>query len=104
MDDLEKQLADAFQRKEPPPGFEARVLAAAETTKERKWLWMTPRLRWAAALAMSVVVTVGVVEYREASERAAGEAAKARLQLALKITSEKLRKIQNEVNAAGQDQ
>ena len=96
MDDLEKQLVEALQREEPSAGFEARVLAAAAEKKERRWLWMPPRLRWAAALA-TVVAVIGVAEYREARERAAGEAAKARLQLALRITSQKLKKIQDEI-------
>ncbi len=97
MDDLEKQLIEALQRKEPSPGFEARVLAAVDRPKERTWGW--PRLRWVAALA-TVVIALGAVEYRrEAAERAAGEAAKARLELALRITSEKLHKIQEQVNS-----
>jgi hypothetical protein len=107
MDDLERQLVDALQRKEPSAGFEQRVLTAASRNVANRnklptWFGM-PRLRWAAALVMPLVLIVAVEIRREAAERAAGEAAKARLQLALKITGEKLRKIQDQVNA-GQDQ
>ena len=104
MDDLERQLSEALARQEPSAGFEARVLAAAAQTKERRWFWMPTRLRWAAAMA-TVVAIVSTAEWRrEAAERATGEAAKAQLELALKITSEKLQKIQARVNAEGQDQ
>jgi len=105
MDDLERQLSEALERKDPPPGFEARVLAAAAAREDRRtWFGMPFGLRWAAALGVSIVL-IGAVEWRrEAAERAAGEAAKARLQLALRITSEKLRKIQERVNAESQDQ
>jgi hypothetical protein len=106
MDDFEKQLAEALKREEPSGNFEARVLAAVAREKDRRWWWMPGGFRWAAALAMLVVVAaVGVEKYREAAaERAAGEAAKARLELALKITSAKLTKIRQQVNAAEQDQ
>jgi hypothetical protein len=111
MDDFEKQLKDAFHRKEPSADFELRVLAAArEKQHRRSWLdlglalWMPGRLRWGVALAMSVALVAIVVEKREASERAAGEAAKARLELALKITSTKLNKIREQVNAGIQDE
>jgi hypothetical protein len=98
MDDFERQLTEAFQRKDPPPGFEARVIAAARQQKQRTWNWMPFRLRWAAAFATVVVVAGGLEYRRESIERAKGEAAKAQLELALKITGEKLRKIQNRVN------
>lgn len=96
MDHLEKQLADALGRKEPSAGFEARVLAAAARRKQRRWF--APRFQWAAALAASLVLIAGVVEYRESRQRAAGEAAKAQLELALRITSDKLQRISDRVN------
>jgi len=107
MDDFEKQLAEALRREEPSGNFEARVLAAVAREKDRRGSWMPGGFRWAAALAMTVVVVagVGVEKYREAAaERVAGEAAKARLELALKITSAKLTKIRQQVNAVEQDQ
>ncbi len=99
MDDFEKQLAEALKRKEPSPGFEARVIAATKRQQERPWSWMMPKIRWVAALATVVIVAGGLEYRREAAERAAGEAAKARLELALKITSEKLKMIQDRVNS-----
>ena len=108
MEDLERQLKSALERKEPPPWFEAKVLAAAarERPARRSWFeWAIhgSRLRWATAVAAVGMVASGVVwqherRVQEEREQAAGEAAKARLVLALKITSNKLHKIQQKVN------
>jgi hypothetical protein len=108
MEDLERQLKSALERKEPPAWFEAKVLAAAarERSERRSW-WQRVihggRLRWATAVAAVALVASGVVwqherNIQEARERAAGEAAKARLVLALRITSNKLHKIQQKLN------
>jgi hypothetical protein len=54
---------------------------------------------WASAIAAALLVTTGSAwQYeREAHEQAAGREAKARLELALKITSVKLQKISQKV-------
>jgi hypothetical protein len=104
MNDFEKQIRDALARKEPSPGFEARVLAAAGRTEERRNWWQFPfvgRMRWASAVVATVTVVTAVAwrHERAVEDRAAGEAAKARLELALKITSVKLARIQQRVEA-----
>ena len=98
--EFEQKLRNALRRKPAPAGFEARVLAArAEAIASRE----VPRRRWfpawaAAVLAAVLIVSVGSWErQREIRERAAGEAAKARLELALRITGAKLRKIQHDL-------
>jgi len=98
MEDLEKQLKSAFQKQDAPEWFEARVMAAAKRAEGEKK--SRPRWQWLVATAMAGVIAVGVgVEHqREVKERAAGEAAKAQLELALKITSVKLQKIQQKLN------
>jgi hypothetical protein len=97
MDDFEQQIRNSLARKEPPAWLEAKILAAAQQAAERPW-WQT-RLRWVSALTAAAVLVTGLVWQREraAQERIAGEAAKQRLKLALRITSEKLQKIQHEV-------
>lgn len=99
---FEQQLRNALRRKSAPEGFEARVLAArAEAMASRE----APRRRWfpawaAAVMAAVLIVSVGTWErQREIRERAAGEAAKARLELALRIAGAKLRKIQRDLEA-----
>ena len=104
MDDLDRKLHDAFRRQAPSPGFEARVLAAAARTQQRRPFFarFAFPFRW-AAVAAAMVVSISTFEYhRESVERAKGEAAKAQLELALRITSEKLKKIQNRINTEDQ--
>ena len=99
MDDLEQQLKNAMARKGPSPFFEARVLNAVKRQARGRSAAM--RLRWFSAIAAGLVLTTGVIWERERAfqERAAGEAAKARLELALKITSIKLQTIQQRVES-----
>ena len=98
MEDLEKQLKSALQKQDAPEWFEARVMSAVRRAEDEKK--SRPRWQWLVATAMAGVIAVGVgVEHqREVKERAAGEAAKAQLELALKITSVKLQKIQQKLN------
>jgi hypothetical protein len=98
MDDFEKQIQQALQRKDPSPFFEARVLAAARRDAQaRRARW---RMWWAGAVAASLLVVTGSAwQYQKIEhERMAGEQAKARLELALKITSVKLQKISHKVD------
>jgi hypothetical protein len=118
MEDLERQLKSALAREEAPAWFEAKVLAAAarERSARRNW-WQRVigggRLRWATALAAVGLVASGVVwqherhilvrERQDVRDREAGENAKARLVMALQITSNKLHRIQQkltEINRA----
>ncbi len=97
MEDFERQLKYALARKQQPPSFEAKTFAAiAAESPDRRMFW-----RW-EALAASVLIAAGLwAQYeRGERERAAGEAAKAHLQLALKITVGELSKIQKTVNAS----
>ena len=95
MDDFEQQLKRAMARTDPPPWFEAKVLAAAKRAQPapKRKFW---RLQWAVAALASVLVVSGVVWQHE-RERKAGEEARAKLELALKITRQKLQKIEAEV-------
>lgn len=97
MDELEKQLKEALSRKEPSPFFEARVLVAVKRqSKERR---TSLRMWWASAVAAAMLVASGSLwQYQQnAREEARGREAKARLELALKVTSVKLQKISRKV-------
>jgi hypothetical protein len=101
MDDFERQLKQALERKEPSAWFEARVMAAASRAPRRSWaFWKT---RWVAAACATVALTFGVVwqQQRERQERIAGEQAAAKLQLALRITSKKLQQIETQIAEQG---
>jgi len=106
MDDLERQLKNALSRKQAPDWFEAKVLAAAaRETKVPAAFWQRlmagTRLRMASAvLASAAVLASGLAWQHERAvrERAEGEAAKAQLQLALKVTRVKLHKIEQKLD------
>ena len=100
MPDLESMLRSALKRKEAPENLADDVLAnIARETKPRTGRWSrlglifhTPQLKWAAPVALVVVLIAGgIIQHRRAElERARGEAAKAQLMQALRIASTKL--------------
>jgi hypothetical protein len=102
MEDFEQQLRNALARKEQPPSLEARVLAATRARPSGRMIFW----RWATEMAAVILIAGGFwLHYdHEAHERAAGEAAKARLQLALKITVTKLAKIQKTVRTSTEEE
>ena len=99
MDDFEKQLQGALNRKEPSPFFEARVLGAVK--RQAREGRASVRMWWATAVAAVLIVVAGSAwqhqRSEQAREEAAGREAKARLELALRITSVKLQKISQKV-------
>ena len=97
MDDFEKQLKEALRREEPSPFFEARVLGAVK--RQAKEHRASSRMWWASAIAAAMLVATGSTwQYeRNAREEAAGKEAKARLELALKVTSVRLQRISRKV-------
>ena len=108
MTHFEDELKDALRRQKPPDGFAARVLARvaeqdsrpAKRTWRDSWLNIFAQpfapanlLHWATVAAVAASLVVGGVHYRNVQvqrERAQGEAAKARLLLALRIAGSKL--------------
>ncbi len=97
MDDFEKQIQEALARKEPSPFFEARVLGAVKRQQQERRA--SARMWWASALVAVLLTVTGSAwqHQRNVREEAAGQAAKARLELALKITSVKLQRISRKV-------
>jgi hypothetical protein len=124
-DDLEQQLKNALRREEAPAWFEARVMNAVDQATQQKFAsersrhhaGNRPRWQWILATAAGAVAAIGVggewqhhvAEERmrmvrlEIQQREAGEAAKAQLQLALRITSTKLAEIQRKIDAERND-
>ncbi len=79
---LEDELKLALQRKEPPPGFRQRVLAA--TRRPRR-----PYRSLAAAALLTLLLGGTTAHFIE--ERREGERAKEQVLQALRITSHELR-------------
>ncbi|MGA2132759.1 MAG: hypothetical protein ABSH50_10735 [Bryobacteraceae bacterium] len=88
---LDDELRSALQRRQPSPDFTARVLArvAAESARPAVRAWP----RWVAAMAASLLLAAGAMEYRHYQ----GERAKAQVMLAMRITATKLNKAQKKV-------
>lgn len=87
MDWLEEELKNALARKEPAPGFDARV--------QRRLVRTMPR--WIAAAAAIVVIAGSGALYR----RHQGEQAKEQVMLAMRIAGAKLNDAQARMQAAG---
>jgi len=101
MEDFEQQLRNALARKDQPAWFEAKVFAAVAARRSgRSVFW-----RWAAEAAAVLLIACGfwVRHQGDIRERAAGEAAKARLQVALRITVTELSKIQETVRTSTEE-
>ncbi len=94
MDDFERMLGQSLRREEVPFGFEQRVMAL--TTRRRRVAWQ----KWTAIAAMAVLTAGAGWRYEEVRrERMAGESAKAQLETALRITSTKLHKVHQTIDA-----
>jgi len=88
MNQCERDLHEALRRREPPVGFEAKVLARTTSPHAPgtfSWRWL--------AVAASVLVIVGAVVIQE-QRRAESEKAKEQLMIAFRITGSKVRDIQ----------
>jgi len=100
MNPLEEQLKELLSRKDPPVGFEERVLSRLSMLgPKRRGFWkelrvslFVPHLRWAmASLLVVVMMFVGIAGYlRQRRIRAEGELAKTQVMVALQIASSKL--------------
>jgi hypothetical protein len=128
MKELDDELATALRREEPPAGFADRVLSrvAEQAQDPRTWspsageqirlkpdptgmpIRLKPDptttknpvsfLQWAAAAALVAAMWGGFGYIARQKERAEGEAAGARVTLALQITSSKLQLVQTKIN------
>jgi hypothetical protein len=104
MKRLEDELRNAMRREEPPEGFVERTLARASAPRQNAWIGIFARqgVRWALAGALCLVLAVAGIEFKRAQvERARGEAAKAQLMLALRITADKLQLAQEKAQQHG---
>jgi hypothetical protein len=95
MHPSDDDLRHALTRKGPPEGFAERVLARSRRLDKGRrpgvdWLWP-------AVAAAMVVIAAGSAVYERQARRVEGERAKADVLLALRVTGEKLRSAQIQV-------
>jgi len=82
MSDMERDLREVLQRREPSPGFAERVLRNVEPPmRRRSWNWIPATV--AACLLLSVS---GLYWHRQSQ----AEQAKDQLMVALQITAQKI--------------
>jgi hypothetical protein len=101
MKRLEENLRAAMRRKEAPEGFTERVLARTAQVKQHAPIgfFASSGLRWALAGTICLIIAVAGIQYRlEQKEQARGEAAKAELLAALRITATELHFVQEKLH------
>ncbi len=94
MSDFDERLRSALARKQPGPGFTGRVMAKLPERRRTPWR------AWAAAMAATLVLTMGGLKFRD--ERRQAEEAKRQLMLALEITGEKLALVERKLHTGRQ--
>jgi hypothetical protein len=124
MKPLDDELRTALKRREPPPGFTGRVMARVEQLAEERartaaqpersrrgawspwspWTWFGRKVSLSfgavAAMAAVALLAVGIAlwqQHRIEQERRQGEAARAQLIEALRVTSAKLNHVRTKV-------
>ncbi len=96
MSRFEDILRRSLRREEAPPGFAERVLARTAASpsvgfwEELRAAFRPVPVRWAAVIALALVFGMGLRYNAERQRRAEGEAAKAQVLMAIRITAEKL--------------
>lgn len=103
MDEFEQQLQKALARRDAPEWFEAKVMGAVRRAEvPMPWwqrLFAASRVRWVTASLATMMVVTGIAWQRERiAEERAGEQARAQLELALRITAEKLQIIEQKIH------
>jgi hypothetical protein len=100
MSPFERDVRETLRRRPPPPGFASRVLARTREIDERDEalsLWKSP-WRWAAAVALLVMLVGGISLYQEHQRQLEAEKSKQQLMLALRITGSKIYLIQERLS------
>jgi len=85
MNQVERDLRESLRRRQPPPGFAAKVLARTRQFEPRRTSWM-----WLGAAALVLLMIGGISFLQEQRRQAEGEKAKQQLLAGLRITGSKL--------------
>jgi len=104
MNGLERDLRKSLKHKEPPAGFAERVLARAYATDKSHNGWLSrTSWQWLAAAAVIVLMAGGGFFFQqEQRRRTENERTKEQLMVGLQITSSKLRRVYERLEAIQQ--
>jgi hypothetical protein len=97
MNQFERDLRESLRRRDPPPGFAEKVLSRTRESETRH----TAR-PWLAAAAAVVLIIGGGIFVEQQRRQAEDEKAKEQLMVALRITSGKLRDVQERLSTIQQ--
>jgi len=104
MQEFERELRQALERRPAPPSLKGRIVQARQRRAQsaRRWvLWQ----RLAASLALAAVLGGGVEWQRHVrEERRQGEAARQQVLIALRITGHALNQMNTQLAAHGRAQ
>jgi hypothetical protein len=90
-------LKQALRRVEPPDGFDQRVLARLEPSRQHRRT--APRFTaWVTAAGLSFASLGGIAIYQHQLEQRKGMEARDQLMLALRITGKKLDAVRSTIN------
>jgi hypothetical protein len=90
MNDFERELREAFQRREPPPGFADRVMARIPHQMPQPKPRPVWRREWMALAAAACLAVVGGGAYEQHKRQVEGEKAKQELIYALTVATQSL--------------
>jgi hypothetical protein len=101
MEDFERELSQALERRPAPPSLKRRLMERrqgrqTQRSKTRSVVWQ----RLAACLVLAVVLG-GAYQWRRVEERRKGEAARAQVLTALRITGHALDEMNLRLAARG---
>ena len=94
MEDFERDLRQAFQRRPAPPGLKRKLMEKRRAHKPHRHSHFVLWQRLAASVALAAVLG-GAAVWRDAEERRKGEEARRQVLTALRITGHAL----NQMNA-----
>jgi hypothetical protein len=101
MDEFERELRQAFERRPAPPGLKRRLQERGLMDKRRRPKAQRPFFTWqrmAAAVALTAVLAGGV-EWRIVEKRRKEEVARQQVLTALRITSRALNRMNERLAA-----
>ena len=103
MDDFEKELRQAFERRPAPPSLKRRVMQQRNNRRtQRVHVHVAVWQRLAASLLLAGVIGGGFT-WRQVEERRKGEEARRQVLTALRITSHALNKMNAQLVAHDQE-
>ncbi|MGA2168370.1 MAG: hypothetical protein ABSG62_09165 [Terracidiphilus sp.] len=98
MEDFERELRQAFERRPAPPGLKRRLMEKRRAQRPHRTVVFWQRL--AASIVLAAVLAGGVV-WRNLEERRKGEAARQQVLTALRITTRALNQMNTRLAAHG---